>query len=420
MRTPTPEEERRSRIVEKTLARFNQRFLMNDFVFPSPQFQSGNQKKELCDLLLVFGPSCILVSIKSTDEPLPAGEEIQSWLEKREKKSRDQLRGALRTLGRMQIDAVNGWGESLSFRTGDLKPFCVISALDDHGRVGVPLKLSASDWDGAVPLHTLSLGDLLGIVNHTGSANDFFGYFERRKVVAAQVPGINMEGVFLKATYEDVQDFASLVPFDALSSNSDFMAFVRENGALLSERLGKADIINDMIYEAFRVATDVDEIMSGMPAAATERAPGDREIRRQAALYLNMMTTAEKTAIGARILAACEKDLSAEHYSISHKVMWTWPFVVFVLCDASHTRRERATILLEVTLMKMHQRREQYALGVAMSQRRDCYEFVILDVDEFVPEVDGLLPEAIRDHPHTVTDKFGRNLGTFERDEADP
>lgn len=72
-----------------------------DYVFPNPRYTKGNKPKELCDALILFCSSAILIEVKTATElreSKASHERIVKWANKKTTHSIKQLSGAIRAI----------------------------------------------------------------------------------------------------------------------------------------------------------------------------------------------------------------------------------------------------------------------------------------------------------------------------------
>jgi hypothetical protein len=73
----------RGEMVERLIAELTSMFFMKDFVFRSPSYLTGGDKRQITDLMFLLNRDCIFVSVKGTDGNEKTTDRLSHWQTKR-------------------------------------------------------------------------------------------------------------------------------------------------------------------------------------------------------------------------------------------------------------------------------------------------------------------------------------------------
>jgi len=397
---------------ERVTSEFNRRFLMNDFVFPSPKFNDRGIKKEVADLLIVLGQECVVLSIKGTDGKEKEESRFHNWLIKKDRKSRKQLRGAFKTLKEREIVAYDGWGDIKIFAAGELNILCGISLLETTQSPFTPIALDFKSKDLEPIIHSISLNDFLNLVMHLGSIKDLFEYLRIRSNFDCKIAGINMEigPLICFFSHEKGGDFDPLIPTSVYKK--EYHEYMERHLYDHHLRQKRADVINEMVHRLHNRAENLEEYFPEEFKSYLEPI-NDRKAYKEMATLLNSLPMSVKAGLGERVLKAI-KDLEETENCITHTddLGSDHPLLHIAICgNKGITRTNRIHFLHSSLIMKMHQKNRRDALGVAVScVFSEGFDFSLVRNLNFSTEINELAKQHLPPFEIMGTDSFGRVL----------
>ncbi|HYH05716.1 MAG TPA: hypothetical protein VEK11_01535 [Thermoanaerobaculia bacterium] len=182
---PTPPQNARSLWAEQFTAQFAAIPLLNEFVFPNPQYRNRKCDQEVCDLVLVLKQRGIICQLKARDQD-KVGERLRRSIVKKAREGGNQVAGAIRTLSRKPVWCDHPRRGQVTWEPGELAAIHGVVLVECAGeRVELPHDLSWSA-DG-VPITYMDVSDFLNVVDHLRAFPDIERYLRTRAALGNEV-----------------------------------------------------------------------------------------------------------------------------------------------------------------------------------------------------------------------------------------
>lgn len=363
---PTQHEER-GEIVERLIAELSSVFFMKDFVFRSPSYLTGGQKRQVTDLMFLLNHDCILVSVKGTDGNEKTTNRLSLWAAKKARQASKNAKTACQRAGKLEITATNLWSETRTFPAGRLNPICGLGIVECSQEPFKPInfKLQQSVADSAYPIHFLSANDFLNVVNWLGSISDVFRYFKLRQKVSHHLDGINLERPLLcYYTLRSHEDFSEFVNEDKESLRELHQFFLIDTLPKYAERDKLASYVNAVIHQLHERHKDFEAYAPSELRHMIEPAE-KRSAYLSMAAMLNSLPMSNKAWIGQRIESGIKRAKETGqsgcflYRQLSGKVVFV--FAIFT----GFSRAEKMRALNQFLPAAQHSSGMLEALGVA-------------------------------------------------------
>ncbi len=309
----------------------------------NPWYESGNQHRELADLLLILNDACIVLSVKGTDGTPKSNERLRLWLSKKTWDGSKAAKTAAQRLARVNIAAKNLWDEERTFPAGSLKPVCGIALLECSQEPYKPIEFAPRQPKSGMPIHFLSLNDFLNVVTLLGSIWDVFHYFEQRQTVLETFTGINQERPILAYYTLRSPDLKGVLVADKQRLCDLHQLHMLENIPSYSERDRLSGYVNAVVHELHERHPEMESFVP--PELRSSVEPKDRRSAYlQMAAMLNSLPSSNKAWIGRRIESLLETaKQSGTGGCFGYKRFRSEPVFVFaVFSKLSRTERTRA------------------------------------------------------------------------------
>lgn len=203
----------RGRTLEELIGKFTSRFFMKDFVWWDVKYHSGGKPKQHpADLLLVLDRECVVVSVKGTDGKTKAPDRLKLWLAGKVWDGSKSAKTGIQRLKKLPFEARNLWNETRDFPADGLVPICGICLVECTQEPFSSIDFQMRQPDSEIPIHVLSVNDLLNVVFSLGSIWDVFDYLKRRASICSTFSGINQERPALHFYTLRAKDFSASLP----------------------------------------------------------------------------------------------------------------------------------------------------------------------------------------------------------------
>jgi len=283
--------------LEQIIASFSSRFFMKDFVLLNPKYFRAGHEKELADLLLVLNDTCIVISVKGTNEKPKSETKLKSWLTKRTLEGSKQAKGGFNWLSKVSFKAQDLWGETKEFEPNSLRPLCGIVLLECSQQPFGSIEFNRQQPQSNIPLHFLSLNDFLNVINCLGSIWDVFDYFSKRADIRHIFTGINQEQPVLAYYTLRSKDLSGLVTEDKAELCVSHTLHLFDNLAQYEERERLAGYVNAIVHELHTRNPLIEEYIPAELKGCIE--PPDKRIAYlKMAAMLNALPISNKVWIG--------------------------------------------------------------------------------------------------------------------------
>lgn len=143
-----------------------------DWCYLNPKLPDG---KEICDLLVIFGRTAMIVQVKNVDVDRKTGQLNEAYISKNHR----QLLGAHRQFVKLKkrIRLTNPRRGEEEFDTGEIQKVHLVSLFAGPARKGMPM----ADGAKGEKIHVFS-GDFFEVLlNELDTAKDIFGYLSERE-----------------------------------------------------------------------------------------------------------------------------------------------------------------------------------------------------------------------------------------------
>lgn len=157
--------------------------LTAECVFYSPQYLDKRIQKEVCDFLIILRQECILISMKSQENPSErTGERLARWAIKNAKAALLQAKGALRTLGREEIWCSHARRGRVSFAPDSINVKQILVLTEFTGEIvefpqDMPLSVNG------IPVSYLSTNDFCNLLEELRTFHDFNSYLHSKRML---------------------------------------------------------------------------------------------------------------------------------------------------------------------------------------------------------------------------------------------
>ncbi len=174
---------------ERMVYRLCRQSFLSLWSYPNPL---NNEKKELCDVLVIFGPDVIIFSVK--DVGLPdiniSSVDRSRWSRRAVEASANQIYGAERAIGRLDHVIRNDGLRGLPLPPiEDLRVHRIAVALGSRGEVPIP-----SGGFGKGLVHVLDEDSLNVLLAELDTIADFTGYLLKKEELHGRVSQLVIEG----------------------------------------------------------------------------------------------------------------------------------------------------------------------------------------------------------------------------------
>lgn len=299
----TSRNESRGSALERFIADLASFFFLKDFVFLSPCYVSGGNKRQITDLMFVLNHECVLVSIKGSDGNEKAPQRLELWAAKKAFQSGKNAKTACQRAAKVEITATNLWSETRVFPPGVLKPMCGVGIVECSQELFAPIQFS-SEYPFSTsqfPIHFLSANDLLNVAMWLGSIRDVFYYLNARRQVTGAMNGINLERPLLcYYTLRSHTDFSGFLNEDKDRLGELHQLFLLDKLPQYAERDKRAAYVNAVIHQLHDRHKDFE---SYVPAELRDfiEPKEQRQAYLGMAALLNSLPMSNKAWIGRRI-----------------------------------------------------------------------------------------------------------------------
>jgi hypothetical protein len=338
--------EERGEIVERLIADLSSMFFMRDFVFRSPSYLTGGEKRQVTDLMFLSNDDCILASVKGTDGNEKTTTRLPLWAAKKARQASKNAKTACQRAAKLEITATNLWGETRTFPAGTLNPTCGLGIVECSQEMFKPVNftLKQSFTGSAYPIHFLSANDFLNVVNWLGSIWDVFNYFKQRQRVSHLFDGINLERPLVcYYTLRSREDFSGFVTEDRESLCELHQLFLLNTLPKYGERDRLAGYINAVIYQLRERHKDLESYAPPELRHMIEPMEKRRAYLGMAAT-LNSLPMSNKAWIGQRIKNGIKraKETGQSSCFLYRQLLGKVAFVFAVFTGFSRTEKIRA------------------------------------------------------------------------------
>lgn len=158
---------------------------IEDFVFRSPKYRRGAQEKELCDILILFDDSCVLIEVKTADPIAHRGwtmEEEVRWANAQIRTASKQLQGAFAALCKGLVPSVeNQFVGKIDLRLSPPKKFYAIAAVDHRPLIQAGHVTDLVSGSLRCPVVQLSFSEFTEALHELASIPDLLDYLHFRQ-----------------------------------------------------------------------------------------------------------------------------------------------------------------------------------------------------------------------------------------------
>jgi hypothetical protein len=246
---------------------------------------------------------CVLVSVKGTDGSEKTNERLSLWAEKKARQACINAKTACQRAAKLEVTAMNLWGETRTFPAGTLKPMCGLGVVECSQKMFEPIefRLKRRATTSPYPIHFLSANDFLNVVMWLGSIRDVFFYFKTRQQVAGLFNGINLERPLLcYYTLRSHEDFSGFAKEDRNTLCELHQLFLLETLPKYAERDRLAGYVNAVIHHLHERHQDFESYVPAELKHMIEPRDNRRAYLGMAAM-LNGLPMSNKAWIGQRI-----------------------------------------------------------------------------------------------------------------------
>jgi hypothetical protein len=369
----------RGRTLEKLIGEFSSRFFMKDFVWWDVKYISGGKlKQHPADLLLVLDRECIVVSVKGTDGKTKAPDRLKLWLEDKVWDGSKSAKTGMQRLKKLPFHARNLWDEPREFSANALIPTCGICLVECTQELFLPIDFQMRQPDSDIPIHVLSVNDLMNMVMSLGSIWDVFDYLKRRASIRSIFSGINQERPALAFYALRAKDFAGFASEDKVRLRNLHQLYMLENLVNYAEREERlAGWVNAVIHGLHTRHPEMESFTP--PELKQYREP--KEARRsylQMAAMLNGLPMSMKANIGREVQAMVQTLRGSGKCGCKTYRRLNEECVFVFACFSQMSRTERIRSLHELVAAALYRYETVEALGVAYDADDDNSGFDVL------------------------------------------
>jgi len=333
--------------VERLIAQLASMFFLNDFVFLSPSYVTGGQKRQVTDLMFLLKDKCAMVSVKGTDGNAKAATRLTNWAAKKAHEASKNAKTACQRAAKLEITATNLWGETKTFSTGTLNPVFGLGLIECSQEMFKPMEFQLThpvEGSPSCPIHYLSANDFLNVAMWLGSIWDVFRYFELRQQVKASLNGINLERPLLcYYTLRSHDDFSGFANEDRAKLSELHQLFLLDTLPQYGERDKRAAYVNAVIYQLHERHKDFESYVPDELRHAIEPNKKRRAYLGMAAL-LNSLPMSNKAWIGQQIETRIQRvrEVGRSTCFMYRQLRGEVAFVFAIFKDFNRTEKLRA------------------------------------------------------------------------------
>ncbi len=319
-------------------------------------------------------PGAVASGVKGTDGETKAPHRLKLWLEGKVWDGSKSVKTGMQRLQKVPFQARNLWDETRDFPADALIPTCGICLVECTQEVFCPIEFQMRQPDSEIPIHVLSINDLLNVI---GSIWDVFDYLKRRASIRSIFGGINQERPALAFYTLRAKDFAGFASEDKVRLRELHQLHMLENLGNYKERERFAGWVNAVVHELHTRHPDMESFMPPELKQYHEPKEARRGYLRMGAM-LNGLPMFMKANIGREVQAIAQTLRGSGKWGCKTYRRLYGECVFVFACFSQMSRTERIRCLKKLVDAALYRYETVEGLGVAYDADDDNSGFDLL------------------------------------------